>query len=71
MISLIELAKSKVNGFFGLSTKHELEGNRNVNHDVETRENYYLHILKIVCDCDLILNNRVSNALREGANTRG
>ena len=40
------------------------------------RENYYLHVLKIdplalVCDCDLTLNNRASNALSEGANTCG
>ena len=34
------------------------------------RRNQYLDILKIdplVCDCDLTLNNRVTNALSEGA----
>lgn len=60
--------------FFGLSTKHGPEGERKVNHGVEARVNYNPHILRIdrlVCDCDLTLNNRESNALSEGGNTCG
>lgn len=56
--------------FFGLSTKHELEGKTKANRVLETR-----HILKV----DFLVrlrphteySNGASNALSEGANTCG